>query len=261
MNLNDTLKTVIEVAQSAGAYLKEEQSKLKNELVETKSTRNYVTYIDKAAEKIIVEGLLKEYPDTGFLTEEGTIESKIKEWTWIIDPLDGTTNYINNDTPYSVSIALQHNEVTVLGVVYDPIAEELFHAIEGEKAVLNNQHISVSKQDTLTDSYIGFGIPYVVNSRAMEVLQNTTNYYSKCSFRIKGSAAIELCYVADGRYDAYYHSGLSPWDVAAGSFILQQAGGMITDFNNSDNYIYGREIVATNGHIHNELVEKIINGK
>ncbi len=261
MNLKDTLKTVINVARTAGAFLKDEQSKLKNASVEMKSTRNYVTYIDKAAERIIVDELSKAFPETGFLTEEETVASEVKEWTWIIDPLDGTANYIHNDTPYSVSIALQHNEVTVLGVVYDPIAEELYQAIEGDEATLNGKAIGVSQHAELEDAYMGFGIPYVLDTKAMEVLQRTTKFYHKCSLRIKGSAAIELCYVAAGRLDAYFHSGLSPWDVAAGSFILQQAGGTVTDYDKNSDYIHGREIVASNGHIHNEIIENIINDK
>lgn len=259
MNLKETLKIVIEIAREAGEYLKTEQALIKSKSVEMKSTRNYVTYIDKEAEKLIVTALSNAFPDTGFLTEEETVATEIKEWTWIIDPLDGTTNYINNDTPYAVSIALQHKEKTVLGVVFDPIVDELYYAIENKPATLNGEPIEVSKHATLVDAYIGFGIPYSIDERAKDVLQRTTEYYDKCSFRIKGSAAVELCYVAAGRTDAYYHSGLSPWDVAAGSFILGQAGGKVTDFDRGNNYIHGREIVASNGLIHNDIIDKIIN--
>lgn len=259
MNLNKTLETVIEVAHKVGGYLKEEQSKLMQGSIEVKGTRDYVTYIDKEAEKIIVSALSDAYPETGFLTEEGTIESEIREWTWIIDPLDGTTNYVNGDTPYTVSIALQHNEETVLGVVYDPILDELYCATSESNATLNGNAIKVSSHPTLTDGYLGFGIPYVLDARAEIVLLNTTKQYSKASFRIKGSAAVELCYVAAGRLDAYFHSGLSPWDVAAGSFILDRAGGKVTDFDGKSNYIYGRELIASNGVIHDEIIRYIIN--
>ncbi len=258
MDLNKTLETVIEVARKAGAYLKEEQSKLTSDSIETKSTRNYVTYIDKEAEEIIVSELIKVFPETGFLTEEGTKSTDDKEWRWIIDPLDGTTNYVHGDTPYTVSIALQHNEITVLGVVYDPIADELYSATADRDATLNNKAIKVSTSPALQDAYIGFGIPYIIDQRATEILQRTTLQYHKCSFRIKGSAAIELCYVACGRLDAYFHSGLSPWDVAAGAFILKQSGGMVTDFDNGENYIFGKEMVASNGLIHQEIMNDII---
>lgn len=261
MNLYNTLDTVIKVAHKAGEYLKQEQEKLAKGAIEIKGTRDYVTYIDKETEKIVVSALSEAFPHTGFLTEEGTIESEIKEWTWIIDPLDGTTNYVNGDTPYSVSIALQHNNKTVLGVVYDPILEELYCATTETKALLNNKPIVVSTHPTLSESYLGFGVPYSLDDRAIEVLQRTTLQYSKASFRIKGSAAVELCYVAAGRLDAYFHSGLSAWDVAAGSFILEQAGGRVTDFDTGDNYIFGREIVASNGYIHDEIIEHIINDK
>ncbi len=259
MNLEKTLEVVKEVAHKAGAYLKEEQSKLTLSSIELKSARNYVTYIDKEAEKIIVSELVSKFPDTGFLTEEGTKITEEKEWTWIIDPLDGTTNYVNGDTPYTVSIALQHNGVTVLGIVYDPAYNEIYCAIAGGEATLNDKPINVSKRDTIEDSYIGFGIPYVIDARAQGILKHLPTQYHKCSFRIKGSAAVELCYVAAGKSDAYFHSGLSPWDVAAGAFILEMAGGRVTDYDGAGNFIFGREIVASNGYIHKEVMDNIIN--
>lgn len=259
MNLNNILATVIDVAYKTGAYLKEEQSKLKDNFIEVKSTRNYVTYVDKEAERIIVTALSEAFPDTGFLTEEETIDSNIKEWTWIIDPLDGTTNFVNGDSPYCVSIALQHNNKTVLGVVYDPIANDLYAASTEHIATLNKKPITVSNHPTLSEGYIGFGIPYVLDKPAEEILKRTSLQYNKASFRIKGAAAIEICYVASGKYDAFFHSGLSPWDVAAGSFILKKAGGTVTDFKEGNNYIYGKEYIGSNGHIHNEIIEKIIN--
>ncbi len=258
MDLKHTLDIVTEIAYKAGKYLKEEQTRLKLNSIETKSQRNYVTYIDKEAEKIIVSELSKIFPDTGFLTEEGTIESEIKEWTWIIDPLDGTTNYIHGDTPYSVSIALQYKQQIVLGIVYDPVADELYSASNISGAKLNENPIEISKTKSIQNAYIGFGIPYNLDKRGKGILYRTTLQYKNCSFRIKGSAAIELCYVAAGRSDAYFHSGLSPWDVAAGSFILERAGGKITDFNEGNNYIFGKEIVASNGYIHKEIIEQII---
>lgn len=261
MDLNKTLEIVIKVAHKAGAYLREEQSKLVESAIEKKNTRNYVTYIDKEAEKLIVSELSEAFPETGFLTEEETIVNEVKEWTWIIDPLDGTTNYVNGDTSYTVSIALQHNNKTVLGVVYDPLLEELYCATTDSKATLNNKLISVSNHSTITDAFIGFGVPYTLDTESEAILKRASLQYSKASFRIKGSAAVEICYVAAGRYDVFFHSGLSPWDVAAASFILQQAGGKNKDFKNGDNYIFGRELIASNGHMHNEIMKHIINDK
>ena len=248
----------IEVALKTGKYLKDEQQKLSVTAVEEKSTRNYVTYIDKEAERITVEGLKRILPEASFLAEEETVEYEKKEYTWIVDPLDGTTNYVHGDSPYSVSIALTHNNEIILGIVYDPVLDELYCATSEGGSTLNGVPIKVSQHPTLQNGYIGFGIPYHLDERGEGILKRTTEQYRKSSFRIKGSAAVELCYVAAGRSDAYFHSGLSPWDVAAGSIILKKAGGTITDFSGNDNYIFGREIVGSNGLIHREIMDNII---
>ena len=259
LDLNNILKQVCNTANEIGSYLKNEQSKLKTSAIEMKGTRDYVSYVDKEAEKQLVSALKEFIPNAGFLTEEDTVEQEEKEYTWIIDPLDGTSNYVHGLAPYNVSIALMHKKEVILGVVYDPLVNEMFSAIIGEKAHLNNELINVSTKDEIKNGFIGFGIPYYVNYETESILKNVWKYFGEASFRLKGSAAIELCYVACGRYDAYLHSGLSPWDVAAGAFILQQAGGKITDYNSGTNYIYGKEIVATNSSIHPTIMKKIIN--
>lgn len=259
LDLNKLLVQVTESANLIGSYLKNEQTKLKDSAIEMKGSRDYVSYVDKEAEKQLVSKLKNFIPDAGFLTEEDTIENEEKEYTWIIDPLDGTSNYVHGITPYAVSIALMHKNEIILGVVYDPMADEMFTAIKNEKAQLNNNIITVSDKDEMQNSFIGFGIPYDVTTGAQSILNNTFRHFGNASFRLKGSAAIEICYVACGRYDAYFHSDLSAWDVAAGTFILQQAGGKITDFNNETNYIFGRELVATNSRMHQSIMKKIIN--
>ncbi len=208
---------------------------------------------------MVVEKLDGLIPDATFLTEEGTVEYADGRYTWIIDPLDGTTNYVHGDTPFSVSIALMKDLRTILGVVYDPVADELFSACSRGDATLNGQPVRTSSQPTLTNGYIGFGIPYSMDEQGEQILRNAAEQYRKCSFRIKGSAAIEICYVACGRSDAYFHSGLSPWDVAAGTFILECAGGRCTDFSGGSDYLFNKELVASNGKIHQEIMEKIIN--
>ncbi|MDR1743607.1 MAG: inositol monophosphatase [Dysgonamonadaceae bacterium] len=250
-------KDVCRLAVSVGAYLREEQQKLKKSAIEMKGARNYVTYVDKEAEKRLVEQLKEILPDAGFLTEEATVEYVRREYTWMIDPLDGTTNYVHGDTPFSVSIALMKNDEIVLGVVYDPVADELFSAVGGD-ARLNGEAIRVSDKEALKNGYIGFGIPYSLSAEGETVLRNAIALFRECSFRMKGSSALEICYVACGRFDAYFHSGLSPWDVAAGSFILKRAGGKATDFSGGDNYLFGKEIVASNGKIHDDILSKII---
>lgn len=261
MNIENIVKDVVEIARSVGEFLKTEQANLRKSDIELKGTRNFVTHIDMEAEKMLVEKLKKLIPDATFLTEEGTVDYTEGKYTWIIDPLDGTTNYVHGDTPFSVSIALMKDKEVILGVVYDPIAGELYTATEKGKAALNGEPIKVSTHNTLTNGYIGFGIPYSLDERGEKILKNAIEQFRKCSFRIKGSAAIELCYVACGRSDAYFHSGLSPWDVAAGAFILECAGGQCTDFSGGNNFIFGKEMVAANGAIHGEIMEKIIKGE
>lgn len=146
----------------------------------------------------------------------------------------------------------------ILGVVYDPVANEMYYATENGCSVLNNSLLSVSKTNSVRNAYIGFGIPYTLDERGDTILQNAHRLFRECSFRIKGSAALEICYVAAGRSDAYFHSGLSPWDVAAGTFILQCAGGKCTDFSEGNNYIFGKELVASNGFIHEDVMTRII---
>lgn len=260
MNLEILCKDVQALARSTGEYLKTEQAVIKQKDIELKGTRNYVTYVDKEGERRLVEGLGNLLPEAGILAEEDTVEFERKEFTWVIDPLDGTTNYVHGDTPYSVSIALMRGREVILGVVFDPAADQMFYATERAKAFLNGAPLQVSTQATLLNGYIGFGIPYSLDEKGEQILRHAMKQFRNCSFRIKGSAALEICYVAAGISDTYFHSGLSPWDVAAGSFILQCAGGRCSDFAGGDNYIFGKEMVASNGIIHQEIMDTIING-
>jgi myo-inositol-1(or 4)-monophosphatase len=246
------------LALSTGEYLKTEQALLKKKDIELKGVRNYVTYIDKEAERRLVLGLSGLLPGAGFLTEEGTVGFERKEFIWIIDPLDGTTNYVHGNSPFSVSIALMRAEEVILGVVYDPVAEQMYWSAGEGKSFLNGVPLEVSGHSTLENGYIGFGIPYSLDERGERIIGRAIKQFGKCSFRIKGSAALEICYVAAGISDTYFHSGLSPWDVAAGTLILQCAGGKCTDFSGGDNYIFNKELVASNGAIHREIMETII---
>lgn len=249
------------LARETGEYLKNEQSALNKNDIELKGSRDYVTYIDKEAERRLVEGLKEIFPNGGFLTEEETIEFEEMEYTWIIDPLDGTTNYVHGDSSYSVSIALKQGNNITLGVVYDPLADQMYYATSMGNAFMNGKRLRVSSHTTLKNAYLGFGIPYSLDDNGERILRNAMTQYRNCSFRIKGSAALELCYVAAGVCDAYFHSGLSPWDVAAGTFILQCAGGKCTDFEGGDNYLFGRELVASNVIIHDDIMNYIIKNR
>jgi|AGTN01.2.fsa_nt_gi Archaeal fructose-1,6-bisphosphatase and related enzymes of inositol monophosphatase family len=258
LDLEKICDEVQKLARLTGEYLKTEQAALKKKDIELKGARNYVTYIDKEAENRLVEGLKKVLPEAGFLTEEATVAFEQKEYTWIIDPLDGTTNFVHGDSPYSVSIALMKGKEIILGVVFDPVLDQMYSASETGIAFMNESPLQVSNQATLENGYIGFGIPYSLDTKGEQILKNAMKQFRKCSFRIKGSAALEICYVAAGISDTYFHSGLSPWDVAAGTFILQCAGGRSTDFSGGANYIFGKELVASNGAIHQEIMDSII---
>lgn len=258
MDINRLCSEVKALARSVGEYLVAEQAELKRKDVEMKGTRDYVTYVDKTAEEMLVKGLQALLPDSGFLTEEGTVEYVEKTYTWIIDPLDGTSNYVHGDTTYSVSIALTRGSETILGVVHDPVVNQMYWATEGGKAYMNDEQLSVSRHASIENGYIGFGIPYSLNEQGEQILQRALKQFRKASFRIKGSAALDLCYVAAGVTDAFFHSGLSPWDVAAGAFILIQAGGTCTDFSGGDRFVFAREMVASNGKIHEEIMKEIV---
>lgn len=256
--MENLCKKTIRIAREVGEYLKSEQLSLKKKDIELKGTRDYVTYIDMEAENKLVKGLKEILPNCGFLTEEETVEFEEREYTWIIDPLDGTTNYVHGDSPYSVSIALKQESQIILGVVFDPVANQMFNATSKGKAYLNDTLLEVSNHSSIKNAYVGFGIPYKLEERGEQILKNTIEQFHNTSFRIKGSAALEICYVAAGISDTYFHSGLSSWDVAAGSFILECAGGKCTDFSGGDNYLFGRELVASNGIIHSDIMKYII---
>lgn len=250
-------KEVTELARTIGHSIKQEIAKIKDQDVVEKGKSNFVTYVDKAAEETIVEKLRSLFPEAGFLTEEKTAREK-KDYMWIIDPLDGTTNFIHGVPLFSVSIALQRNGATIAGVVYEPNLDECFYAWEGSKAYLNDKELEVSDSDNLADSLIATGFPYSKDQKLknyMSLLQDLLE--TSHGMRRLGSAAVDLSYVAAGRYEAFYEYGLNPWDIAAGAFIVQQAGGKVSDFKGGSNYADGKEIVATNAAMHNELIKKV----
>jgi len=236
---------VEQIAIETGKFILEEQKKIDASDVLTKSNASFVTYVDKQAEAMIVDKLKKLLPEAGFVTEEGTAGEQGESKLWIIDPLDGTTNYIHRVFPSSVSIALTEHGEPVVGVVYEIGQKELFSAFKGGRATLNHQPIQVSVASRSEDALIGTGFPYYDFDRlddyigVLRELMQTTR-----GLRRFGSAAVDLCYVACGRFDAFFEHALHPWDVAAGAFIIEQAGGRVTDFNGKKNWLFGGEIIA-----------------
>lgn len=236
------------LAMDAGDYLREERIKTNALAVETKGMHDYVTQFDKESERRIVARLKELLPESGFIAEEGTATRTGEEnLVWIVDPLDGTTNFIHGLQTTCVSIALREGEEIVLGVVYEMWAKECFYSYCGGEAYLNGQPIHVSKVPTLNDALIATGFPYTDFNRMpqyMRYLEWTMR--NTHGVRRFGSAAADLAYVACGRVDGFYEYGLKPYDVAAGAFLVRQAGGEVCDFNYGDNWLFGGEIVASN---------------
>jgi myo-inositol-1(or 4)-monophosphatase len=250
LNLEHICKLACEAARKAGAFIREEQKKIKASQVEVKSRNSLVTYVDKQSEQILVEELTKLIPGAGFLTEEETTTLKGEEYNWIIDPLDGTTNFIHGIPCFAVSIGLERNKQPVLGIVYEVNLDECFYAWEGSKAFLNGKEIHVSAATRLEDSLIATGFPYYDHARETEYLQLFRDLMHKTrGLRRLGSAATDLAYVACGRFEAFYEYSLHPWDVSGGAFIVKQAGGMVCDFQGGQDYVYGKSLIATNPHI------------
>lgn len=263
MDLTKILDRTIEIVKEVGVFIKDEQKKISIQSVEIKGVHNFVTYVDKTAEKKIVEALKTIIPDAGFITEEGTINQKGDTFNWIIDPLDGTTNYIHGLNPVAISIALQQNNQTILGVVYEIYLDECFYATKNKPAYLNGEKIEVTKTNTISDSLIATGFPYYDYEKLPQFMQ-TLSFFMKNSHGLRrlGSAATDLAYVACGRFEAFYEYSLSAWDVAAGAFIVQQAGGKVSDFKGGNNYLFGREIIVANSNMFDEMqteIKKIMN--
>lgn len=241
---------VCDVAKEAGALIKKERETFSKDNVEVKGINDFVSYVDKAAEKIIVARLKSILPQAAFLTEEQTVERTKAPLTWVVDPLDGTTNFIHGLYPNAVSIALMQNEEVVIGVVYEVGQDECFYAWKDSNAYLNEKVINVSNAETLDSCLVGVGFPYHDFSK-LDKYFSCVRYFAEHAQAIRrtGSAATDLSYVACGRLDAYFEYSLSPWDVAAGAFILQRAGGSVSDFSGGNSYIFGQEIVATNAKV------------
>jgi len=258
MNLKLITQQVCDLAKEVGNFIRSEVDLVKREDIETKGLHDYVTYVDKTSEKRIVKGLTKILPEAGFIVEEGTTEIKGQRYNWIVDPLDGTTNFLHHLPVFSISIALIDNNEVIMGVVFEINTRECFFAWKGGKAYLNDAQIMVSSTKSLNDSLIATGFPYADFSSLDNYLDVLRSFMkSTRGVRRFGSAAVDLAYVACGRFDAFFEYGLHPWDVAAGAFILQQANGIVTDFNGSNNFIFNKEIVASNGYLHNIILSQV----
>lgn len=246
MNYEKLCREAIEVVKEAGAFIRKEFAGFDRTATEEKSLNQLVSYVDVTAEKILVEGLDQLMEDCGFITEENTIaQTEGHKYRWVVDPLDGTTNFIHGIPVFSVSVGLLEKDKLVMGIVYEVCKDECFYAWKDSAAYLNGNEIKVSPVNALKDSLLATGFPYY-EFDGMDGYVNSLRHYMKATrgLRRMGSAAIDLAYTAAGRFEGFFEMGLSPWDVAAGTFIVQQAGGKVADFSGKGNYLFGKEIVA-----------------
>lgn len=258
MNYEKLCEQTTDIARRAGKYIMGELGKILFENVESKGKHNYVTEVDKGSEAFIIQELQKLIPESGFIAEEGTNTKKGKIYNWIIDPLDGTTNFIHGAPPVAVSIALMENNEIVIGVVHEIFKEECFYAWKNSAAYLNGEKINVSSTTQVKDFLIATGFPYFNYDRMRGFMASLEYFFTKThGVRRLGSAATDLAYVACGRYDAFYEYNLNPWDVAAGAFIVERAGGKNAEFTGGSNYIFGKEIVSSNKNGFDEFLKNV----
>lgn len=254
IDLQAITREVKNIALEAGAFIRTERSAFDKNKIEKKHAHDYVSYVDRESELLIVGKLRNLLPEAGFIAEEGSGTLQSEEYCWLVDPLDGTTNFIHGNAPYCVSIALRNREELLVGVVCEICRDELYWTCKGEPSFLNGQPIRVSEVSELTDAFIALGLPYNSDAyRPMAEMLMHKLYGRVGGLRVQGAAAVELCYVAAGRFDARIEAYLGPWDIAAGALILMNAGGRLTDFEGSDNYHSGYQVLATNGKLHQAL--------
>lgn len=284
--------SVCGIARQAGAYIREERSKFSLESVERKHAHDYVSYVDKGSEQLIVAALKELLPEAGFITEEGTADfegtvvrggggarndcsrsnlvpphsrTTAPSLLWVVDPLDGTTNFIHQYSPYAVSIALLEGKEILIGVVYEICADECFYAWKGggafvsrsEKCGVRSERLHVSSQK-IQDALLCLQLPYNSEAYKPTIQRLIDSFYGNVgSIRMCGSAAMALCYVACGRLDGYAEQYIGQWDYMAGSLIVMEAGGTVTDYSGSSDFTQGNSVVATNGVIQKDLLTVI----
>ncbi|PID92135.1 MAG: inositol monophosphatase [Bacteroidetes bacterium] len=262
MNYSEICEATIEVVKLAAGFVRERHENRRGLNIETKGRQNFVTEIDKAAEEILVKGLSRVLPEAGFVTEEGTSRKRGERFNWVVDPIDGTTNFIHGVFPFAISVGLAEGEDVVLGVVYEFGLDECFYAWKGGGAWCNGKAIKCSRAPGVNDALIATGFPYTNFSR-LEEFKESMDYFMANSHGLRrlGSAATDIAYVACGRYDAFYEYGLHAWDIAAGMILMREAGGEISDFKGQRSALYSDTILCAGPACYDEfqkIVEKIM---
>jgi myo-inositol-1(or 4)-monophosphatase len=256
--MHPMLNIAVKAARRAGAIINRASQDIGTLTVKSKNFNDFVSEVDIAAERAIIDTLKDAYPTHGFLGEESGPTSNESDFIWIIDPLDGTTNFLHNFPQYCVSIALQHKGEITQAVIYEPNRNDLYTATKGRGAFLNDKRIRVSKCDKLQESLIGTGFPFrdfkhldTYMSMFKSMLQKTTG------IRRPGSAALDLAYVANGSLDGFWEIGLSPWDIAAGGLLVREAGGIISNLNGKDGWLQSGNVLAASPKIYDAMVETL----
>jgi myo-inositol-1(or 4)-monophosphatase len=256
--LHPMLNIAVKAARAAGSIINRAALDVERLTISTKGVNDFVTEVDQAAEKVIIETLLTAYPGHAILAEESgrAHGAKHSDYLWIIDPLDGTTNFIHGFPVYAVSIALSFRGKIEQAVVYDPARNDLFFASKGRGAFLNDRRLRVSKRIRLSESLIGTGFPFRKGDNFKRYVEMFEQVMQHCAgVRRPGAAALDLCYVAAGWYDGFFETGLHPWDVAAGSLMITEAGGLIGNFTGEADFLYQREAVAGTPKVYGQLVQ------
>ena len=252
------LTTAVSAARLAGDIIIKNLGHLSNQDVQTKQAFDFVTKVDRWSEAVILQTIREKFPSHRFLTEETLHQDDTGDYRWIIDPLDGTTNYIHGYPMFSVSIGLEFESELVLGVVFDPLKDELFHAVRGGGAFLNNNRISVSETTALERSLLATGFPFRSKEMIDLYLRAFKGIFLEVSdIRRAGSAALDLAYIAAGRLEAFFELNLSPWDIAAGALLIEEAGGLVTDFGGGAAYLKTGNVVAGSKQIQREILANV----
>lgn len=251
------LPQVIDLCKETGKWMTQARHNFSRQDVEIKEKNSLVSYVDRIAEEKIIETLHKLLPESGFLAEEGTLVKNNPELQWIIDPLDGTTNFIHDIPMYAISIGLEYEGKMVLGVVYDIPHDEMYSASAGNGAFCNKEKIRVSSTVQIHEALIATGFPYSAFNYMKQYLNVLEPFMLQSrGIRRLGSAALDLCYLAKGRFEGFFEYNLSPWDVSGGVVIIQEAGGILSTFEGEENYVHGRSIVgACTPSLHQKMLD------
>jgi len=257
VDLESILKQALEVVESTSLFIKSQVDQVSSDDIEEKTMNSLVSYVDKEAEKQLVQGLSPLIQNCGFITEEDTSDRTDEDYIWIIDPLDGTTNFLNRLPHFAISVALRYKDEVIMGIVKEVNTDTLWTAIKGKGALMNGYPVEVSTKP-FHDILVATGFPYANTHDYESFFHILKEWLTRTrGMRRLGSAALDLCYVACGRYGAYYETTLNVWDVAAGALIVTEAGGKVSDFKGGGDYLFGQEILAASPTVYDEVLHVI----